>query len=154
MKILQTILSIIILSLGITTQGWAKKPEGKGNPHKQGPDARWINSNRQSDESSLRGKARAEERHYLKQKKKYKDKKHKQYKDKAYREYDDDDRYQRKYRKNNESDERYERQRRLERYQNDPVKSIIEHNIEGAKSKIDRVHRRAMESIEEKQRQL
>ncbi len=152
MKIIKTILALFILSLSLTANTWAKKPEGKGNPHNNGPEARWRNSNKQSDESSLRGKARAEERHYLKQQKKHKDKKHKKHKYKQHRDYDDDDRYQRKHWEYKDSDDRYERQRRLEKYRNNPIRSIIDHNVEGAKAKIDRAHRQAIESIEQNTR--
>jgi len=141
----------------------AKKPEGKGNPHGR-PDARWENSNRQSDEYSLRGQERAAERHRLKEGKKYKHNKDKKHKYKKNKHRDDDryedkrDRYENR-RYNDERDDRkefdrYQRQRYEEKYRNNPVDSVLDRNINDAKSKVDNVHRRAKEAIDNKTREL
>jgi len=143
---------------------FAKKPEGKGNPHHGGSDARRENSNRQSDEYSRRGKDRAEERHRLKEEKKYKHKKDKKFKHKkdkhsGHDRYDNDhDRYEKRRdndkRYHDKKSDRYERQRNEERYRNNPIDSTIDRNINGAKSQIDSIHRKAIESIDDKTREF
>ena len=167
MKLKYVLIHATMLSIALSGTALAKKPEGKGKPHIDGPDARWENSNRQSDDHSLRGQDRAEERHHLKESKKYKQKKDKKYKhkkekyhdkyDKKHDKYDrrdknkyydsDNDRYEEKH-------DHYERQRYKERYQNNPVDTVINHNIDGAKSIIDDTHRKTIESIDNKSREL
>ena len=84
MKLKYLLVPATALSLALSGSALAKKPEGKGNPHQGGPDARWENSNRQSDESSLRGRERAEERHRMQEHKKGKGKKYKHDKEEYY----------------------------------------------------------------------
>jgi len=167
LKIILT--SATIVSITLSGAVLAKKPH-----YDDGPAARMENSNRQSDESSLRGKERAEERHYLKKSKKHKDKKGKKSKHKKER-YDDHDRYKKKYhdrdddrthqrydrqkyqkddRRYDEGRDRYERQRYQEKYQNDPIRSIVDHNVNKSKSKIDNIHRQVIDSIDQKTREL
>jgi len=171
MNVKTLLIPATILSIALSGPVLAKKPEGHGNPHHDGPDARWENSNRQSDESSLRGRDRADERHYLKKQKKHKDKKEKKYKhkkDKHHKNdrYDDEhDRYERR-RHDSEYDrnhqrynddryrDRYERQRYQEKYQNNPVRTIIDQNVNKTKSKIDDAHRRVIDSIDQKSREF
>ncbi len=93
MKLKYLLIPATVLSIALSGTAIAKKPDGKGNPHSDGPDARWENSNKQSDEHSLRGQDRAEERHRLKESKKHNKKKYKYKKDK----YHDKDKYDKKY---------------------------------------------------------
>ena len=200
MKLKYELIPAIVLSIALSGTAIAKKPEGKGNPHSNGPDARWENSNKQSDEYSRRGQERAEERHRAKESdkhkyknkgkdKKYKHKKEKYHDDDKYnkkhgkydrgqkdKDYDRDDRYKRKhdrseqkrdtdrYDRRDKDDrgddryegkhDRYERQRNKERYQNNPVDTIIDRNVDDAKSIIDNTHRRTIDSIDNKSREL
>ncbi len=167
---------LAILALAVSTPLLAK-----GKPQDKGPDARWINSNKQSDDFSTRGRERAEERHELKKQKeyskKYKEKKQKYHKDAKRRgkEFDDrEERYERRYderRKHyNDEQDRYRRQyeeerngmdrREYRRYdertyqQQNPVDTIIDRNVNDAKSVVDEMHRRAIEGIDNKTREF
>ena len=142
MKLKYLLVPATALFLALSGAALAKKPEGKGNPHQGGPDARWENSNRQSDEFSLRGRERAEERHRMKEHKKGKEKKYKHDKD----EYYDLEDYDKKRKKH----DRYERQRHKEKYRNNP----IDRNVNDKKSKIDSISRKTKESNSNKNREL
>lgn len=113
MKLKYLLIPATVLSITLSGTAVAKKPEGKGNPHSGGPDARWENSNKQSDEHSLRGQDRAEERHRLKESKKHKKNKHKYKKDK----YHDKNKYDKKYDKHDRrhKDKYYDRDDRYDR---------------------------------------
>lgn len=169
------------LSLALSGTAFAEKPEGKGNPHSRGSDSYRENSNRQLDEFSRRGKDRAEERHHLKELKKHKKKEHKfkkykkrhdDYRDERYHDrrdgedrdkrkhdrdesYRDNDRDRReKGYKNNRQPDRYQRQRNEELYRNDPVETIVKQNANKAKAKLNEAHRKAIEAIDNKTREL
>ncbi|WP_152555668.1 hypothetical protein [Methylomarinum vadi] len=134
----------------------------KGNPHDKGSDARWRNSNKQSNEYSTRGRERAEERHELKKHKEYEEKykeKRQKYRDdykKRRKDYDENhDRYRRQYEQERDGLDRREYRRYDDSgYRQNPVDTIIDRNIDGAKSRIDDMHRRAIESIDNKTREF
>lgn len=132
-----------------------------------GAAARLENSNRQSNSSSLRGNNQAADRHEFKKSKKNKYKKSKHKKDK----HRDNDRYENRDRERKDfkrydgdryqdrdrdrydgKGDRYEQQRYQEKYQNNPVGTVIERNVNDTKSKIDEAHRRAIETIDQKTR--
>jgi len=165
--------SSLLLSLILSGSAFAKKPEGKGKHH-QGPGKEYRhNSNKQSDEFSLRGKDRAEERHQYKKSKKHKKNKEK-YRDDRYERAPDrngyrrnDDSYERNHDRNeyyrkddsyrdrdNREMDRYERQRYQERYQNDPVGIIVDETANNVRSKVNQVHRKVIDSIDNKTRSL
>jgi hypothetical protein len=180
MKLKYLLIPATVLSIALSGTAIAKKPDGKGNPYSDGPDARWENSNKQSDEHNLRGQDRAEERHRLKESKKHKKKKYKHKKDKYHgkdkydkkydrrhkdKYYDPDDRYERKHDRSEQKrdkdeyyergddryegkHDRYDRHRNKERYQNTPIDRTIDRNINDAKSIIDDVHRKTIETID------
>ena len=111
MKLKYLLIPVTVLFIALSGTATAK------NPHSDGPDARWENSNKQSDEHSLSGQDRAEERHRLKESKKHKEKKEKKYKhkkDKYRNKYDKkydkhDRRYKDKHYDRDDRDDRYER---------------------------------------------
>ncbi len=165
--------SSLVLSIILSGSAFAKKPEGKGKHHYQGSEKEYRkNSNKQSDEFSSRGRDRAEERHQYKKSKKQKKNKEKS-RDKSYErehdrhEYRRNDDYERKrdgneyfrkdesYRdRDNRELDRYERQRYKERYQNDPVGIIVDETADTVRSKVNQVHRKAIDSIDNKTRAL
>jgi len=160
--------SSLVLSIVLSGSAFAKKPEGKGKHHQRSEKEYRHNSNKQSDEFSSKGRDRAEERHQYKKSKKYKKNKE------TYR----DNRYERALDRNDDSDERsrdrndyyrkdnsyrdydnreldrYERQRYKERYQNDPVGIIVDETANNARSKVNQVHRKVIDSIDNKTRSL
>jgi len=150
------LISATALSITLSGVALAKKPEDKGNPHSNGSDARWENSNNQSDEYSSRGRERAEERHRLKESKKHREKKYKHKKDKydKYNRRDKDEYYERGDDRSERKHDRYERQPYKETHQNDSVDTIIDRNVDEAKSIIDDAHRKTIESIDNKSREL
>jgi len=159
MRLRHYLFSVLTLSIALSGVTFAKKPEGKGNPHHRGSEGYWENSNKQSDESSLRGRERAEERHYSKKYKKDKTKYHKKDRDERrqdhdFRREDDAYRYQEQKRSRDHQYDRYERQRYIERYQNDPIGVIVNESVGAVKSKVDNMHRRAIESIDNKTREV
>jgi len=151
--------SSLVLSIALSGSAFAKKPEGKGKHH-QGSEKEYrynSNRNKQSDEFSLRGKDRAEERHQYKKSKKHKKNKDK-YRDDRYERAPDRNEYYRKddsYRdRDNRELDRYEHQRYQERYQNDPVGIIVDETANNARSKVNQVHRKVIDSIDNKTRSL
>jgi len=148
----------IAFSLALSGAVSAKKPEGKGNSHYRASKAYKGNSNKQSDEYSLRGRERAEERHHSKKYKKNKDKQRKYDQDerRSYRDRNDESYHDNgaKRSKDHNQYDRYERQRNQERYQNDPIGIIVDQNVAGVRSKVDSVHRRVIETIDNKAREL
>lgn len=65
------LLSTAILALSLCGAAIAKQPSNHGNKHNDGagPDAGLLNSNKQSEEDSLRGQDRADERQEINQSK-------------------------------------------------------------------------------------
>lgn len=158
MRLRSYLFSVVTLSIALSGSVFAKKPEGKGNPHHRGSEGYWENSNKQSEDRSLRGRERAEERHYSKKYKKDKKKHYKhdwdeQRKDRDFYREDDSD-YQGDKRSRDDEYDRYERQRYIERYQNDPVGVIVDENVGAVKSKVDNMHRQAIEAIDNKTREI
>lgn len=156
------ITKFLLISLAALSLSFSASLLAKGNPHDKDYDARWRNSNKQSNEYSTRGRERAEERHELKKQKEHKEKykeKRQKYRDdykKRRKDYDDKhDRYRRQYEQEREGLDR----REYRRYDNsgyirNPVETIIDRNIDGAKSRIDAMHRRAIEGIDNKTREF
>ena len=134
MTIKRLVIPLTALALAISAPAMAKKPEGKGNPHGNVPDARHINSNKQSDEFSTRGRERAAERDELKKdkehKKKFKEKKQKYWDESHNRhdDYDGHDRYKhRRYDDDDDHKNRYKRQYEEERNGMDRRRDVRQH---------------------------
>ncbi len=153
---------LLLIPLTALSISFAQPLLAKGNPHEGGPDSRWRNSNQQSDDYSTRGRERAEERHELKKHKEYKEKykeKKQKYRDdyKQRREHYDDkhDRYRRQYEEErNGLDRRDYRRYDDSRYMQNPVDTIIDRNVNDAKSRVDDLHRRMIEGIDNKTREF
>lgn len=131
----------------------------KGKPYDKGPDARWRNSNKQSGEYSTRGRERAEERHEFKKRKDYHKEKKKYREDykKRDRNYDEhQDRYRRQYEEERNGMDRRSDYGRYEdrRSQQPPVDYGIDRTIEDAKSRVDDIHRRTIDSIDNRTREI
>jgi len=76
------LLPATVLALAISGAAIAKQPNAHDNPHNQnsGPDARLLNSNKQSKTvDNLRGGDRAEERHEMADDRKDQESRHNQY---------------------------------------------------------------------------
>ena len=152
------ITKFLLIPLAALSLSFSAPLLAKGNPHDNRSDARWRNSNKQSNDYSTRGGERVEQRHELKKHKEYKEK----YKDKKQKYRDDYNRRQNDYQN---GQERYRRQLEqeqngLDRRYNDrgyiqnPVNTIIDRNIDNAKSRIDDMHRRIIDGIDNKTREF
>lgn len=154
MKIKHILIPATAIALSLSSPAFAKRDKDDDHPGR-------INTNRQSYEDSLRGQDRAEERRELKRlRKDYK--KHKKGKHRDKDDYDDD---KKKHRRDHDKkkfksrDDDYKKRRRdrdddydhryyqIEESQH-PIDTGINEGADRAKQKIDDIHRRAIEAID------